>query len=193
MCPARTRDGLIGASRRQYARLSRTLDRIPQDQAETRLPAGLSIKDAVAHRAWRIAQFFTWIDEGALDGAPDPRADWANAARHDGFLGVRYAGQDWIDARQGLMDQHARLMQFLDEVRPEALTTPFPGGRPGTDTLAHWIEVVGPNHYATATAFVRAAVVAQGWDSASASGLSPASSRSAARNLSNASRLTGSN
>ncbi len=190
MPAATTRVELLSVTKREFAKLSRTLDTVSEAVALQQFEDGLTVKDIIGHRAHWITLYFTWVQDGRAGRdvhTPAPGYKWNELKVFNAALRRKQASLGWIDVREALLTQHNRLMAFFEAETDDSLYTPHLHPWMNDWTLGRWGEAAGASHYRSATKFTRACLKAS-----QTSSLDPSVS-SASRNRSNASRLTGSN
>jgi len=159
MPAATNREELAKRTKREFARLTRALDRICETDAVTLNDGEVSIKDVVAHRGHWIGLFFKWIQtaqKGEPVQTPDDGYKWNQLAQYNAGLRKSQAGVGWVGARELLLEQHQRLMDFIQTTPDTVLYGPSPYAWTNTWTIGRWAEAAGASHYRSASKFVLA-------------------------------------
>lgn len=189
--PAATcRADLQSVTKREFAKLSRTLDTVSETVALQPFEDGVTIKDVIGHRAHWIGLFFGWVEDGRAGKdvhTPAPGYNWSQLKAYNAAVRQQQADLGWIDVRELLLDRHQALMRFIETEPEQVLYTPHQFAWMNDWTLGRWAEAAGASHYRSATKFVRSCL--RQCQDASEAG----SDNSVSRKRSNASRLTGSN
>ncbi|MFT6785969.1 MAG: hypothetical protein ACJATG_001971, partial [Dinoroseobacter sp.] len=192
MPAATSRRELLAITKCEFENLNRTLDTVSQELAITPFQDGLTLKDIIGHRAHWITLYFTWV-EGARAGkavqTPAPGYKWNALKAYNAAVRQDQFDLTWIDVRDALSEQHARLMAFFEAETDASLYTAPLHPWMNEWTLGRWGEAAGASHYRSAAKFARACLKA----SQEAPEGSSSSDNSVSKNRSNASRLTGSN
>lgn len=156
MPAAQSKADLIAVTEKDWAKLSKLLDGVPEEVARLQDDDRWSIKDVVAHRAHWIGLFFQWLDEGEAAETPDHGVKWNQLKPYNAAMREKYAHKSWAEARAWLTTEHERLLQFIESSDDAALYgDPMPGGN-GKWTTGRFAEASGPSHYRSAAKFVRA-------------------------------------
>ena len=62
--PAKSKSELVAVTEKEFAKLSATLDKVPEELALDCGTDGISIKDIVGHRAHWLALYAGWVADG---------------------------------------------------------------------------------------------------------------------------------
>lgn len=157
--PATTRAELLAVTGREYAKLTKLIEPIPEAIALAKDAQDTSIKDVIAHRAHWVNMFFGWYHDG-LAGAevhfPAEGYKWNELPRYNADLRERQKWLGWDAARDTLDRNAAALLRFIEERDDDALYGgPMQGAR-NTWTVGRWVEATGPSHFRSAAKYVRA-------------------------------------
>ncbi|AHM04049.1 hypothetical protein roselon_01672 [Roseibacterium elongatum DSM 19469] len=160
MPAATTKTGLIAITEKEWAKLTRLIEALPETDASRPDAEGTTIKDVLAHRAHWIGLFFQWLEEGAGGGPvemPDHGVKWNQLKPYNAALRETYAGLSWDEARAWLSAQHRRLLDWITAASDDTLYGgPMPGGTGWT--TGRYAEASGPSHYRSAAKFIRASL-----------------------------------
>lgn len=163
--PAHTKQELHDVTVKEFAKLRSLMDVIPRDAAVQKRAEDTSIKDVIGHRAHWIDLFLGWYTDG-LAGKnvhfPAEGYKWSDLKRYNADLRVRQADLDWDAAKQLLIANHARLLEFVaTHSNNDLYAAPMKGAK-NAWTPGRWAEAAGPSHYRSASKFIRAALRASG-------------------------------
>ncbi|MCT4557802.1 MAG: ClbS/DfsB family four-helix bundle protein [Pelagimonas sp.] len=160
--PAATcKSDLLAVSDKEFGKLSKLLANLPEQVRMTPDDAadGTTLKDIVGHRAAWIDLFLGWYalgQTGADVPMPAPGYKWNELRRFNADLRAKQADLDWPSVNEMLVENHAKLMSFLQGLDEDALYGgPMQGGR-NTWTTGRWAEAAGPSHYRSAAKYIRA-------------------------------------
>lgn len=190
MPAATNREELLSVTKREYAKLNRTLDTVSQDLATQAFDDGLTIHNIIGHRAHWITLYFSWVEGGRAGQdvqTPAPGYKWNDLKAYNAAVRRTQLDLTWVDVREALLEQHTRLMAFFEAETDASLYTPHLHPWMNDWTLGRWGEAAGASHYRSATKFTRSCLKAAQEASAGSS------DNSVSKKRSNASRLTGSN
>jgi hypothetical protein len=158
MPAATSKAELIAVTEKEWDKLSKLLDSVPEEVALQRFDDGVSIKDTVAHRAHWIDLFLGWYADGMAGRPvhfPAEGYKWSDLKAYNAALRQAQAGVGWDAACAALRDAHARLLAFLEAKDDAALYGgPMKGAR-NDWTPGRWAEAAGPSHYRSAAKFIR--------------------------------------
>ncbi len=117
---------LLSVAAKEFAKLETLLDKVPNNvqTAPDSEADNATLKDIVGHRAHWIALFLGWYDDGQ-DGKdvafPAPGYKWNDLKRFNADLRSEQADLSWADAREMLRRNHAKLVEFVEELSEDAL------------------------------------------------------------------------
>lgn len=159
MPAATTKAALRAVTEKDFAKLLRDIEEIPDEVALRKREEGTSIKDVIAHRAHWIGLFLGWQADGAAGRPvhiPAEGYNWAQLKDYNAALRIHQQGVGWDEARRTLAEAHVALLDFIDRTDEATLYgAPMPGG--GNDwTTGRFAEAAGPSHYRSARKWVRA-------------------------------------
>ncbi len=157
--PATTKADLIAITERDYAKLRKVIDEIPEAQAMRKRDEETSIKDVIGHRAHWIDLFLGWYADGQAGrdvAFPAPGYKWNQLKAYNADLRARQADLGWDAARVRLADRHAALMAFMKAHDDQALYGGPMKGANNKWTAGRWAEATGPSHYRSAAKWIRA-------------------------------------
>ena len=163
MPAATSREELLSITKREFAKLNRTLDTVSQDLALTPFEDGLTIKDIIGHRVHWTALYFTWVDgarAGEVVETPAPGYKWNALKAYNAAVRQDQSDLTWANVREALSEQHTRLMAFFEGEKDASLYTAHLHPWMNDWTLGRWGEAAGASHYRSANKFVRACLKA---------------------------------
>ncbi|PIE08625.1 MAG: hypothetical protein CSA74_01365 [Rhodobacterales bacterium] len=159
MPAATTKADLLSVTRKEYDKLVKVIDRIPDALAMVRDADDTSVKDVIAHRAHWIGLFLGWYADGQAGREvhfPAEGYTWGDLKRYNADLRARQAGMGWEAAKAALAEAHATLESFIEAHDEAALYGgPMKGGR-NAWTTGRWAEASGPSPYRSAAKYLRA-------------------------------------
>ncbi len=161
MPAATNRDDLLKVTSKEFEKLFKLLERIPDEFALRPFADGITIKDVIGHRAHWAELFFGWYDDGQAGcemHVPARGYKWNQLKEYNAKLRMDQADLTYPEVREMLDHQHARLMGFIAGKTDEELYgAPMKGG--GSKwTTGRWAEAAGASHYRSAAKFVRAGI-----------------------------------
>lgn len=158
--PAATcKTDLIAVCEKEYAKLVKLLEDIPDPQAMQPDDEATSIKDVIAHRAHWTELFLGWYADGQAGTPvyfPAQGYKWNDLKRYNADLRARQSGMGWQGARDALARSHEALMHFLTKASDTALYGGPMKGANNKWTAGRWAEAAGPSHYRSAAKYIRA-------------------------------------
>ncbi|MBO6758823.1 MAG: ClbS/DfsB family four-helix bundle protein [Roseibium sp.] len=156
--PAKSKAELIAVSEKEFAKLAKVLDQIPDPLRLEKDEEGVSPKDIVGHRAHWIALFLGWYRDGLAGREvffPAKGYKWNDLKRYNADLRAAQADLGWEDARAELIARHAELMALIEAASDGALYGGPMAGARNDWTAGRWAEAAGPSHYRSAAKYLR--------------------------------------
>lgn len=156
--PAKSKAELIAVSEKEFAKLAKVLDQIPDPLRLEKDEEGVSPKDIVGHRAHWIALFLGWYRDGLAGREvffPAKGYKWNDLKRYNADLRATQADLDWKDARAELIARHKELMALIEAASDGALYGGPMAGARNDWTAGRWAEAAGPSHYRSAAKYLR--------------------------------------
>lgn len=157
MPAAQTKADLIAVSLKDFAKLEKLLDTVPENFRLIK-DEDTSLKDIVGHRAHWIDLFLGWHRDGLAGKTvhfPAEGYKWNDLKRYNADLRAMQSEMTWDDARLFLKDKHAELMAMLDAATENEL---YGGPMKGANNdwpAGRWAEAAGPSHYRSAAKYIR--------------------------------------
>lgn len=158
---AKTKSELHTVTTKEYAKLVKLIEPIPDPSAMKKREEDIAIKDIIAHRAHWIDLFLGWYADG-LAGKdvhfPAPGYKWNDLKSYNAALRERQADVDWPSAKAMLETGHAKLLAFIEDHSDEELYAGPMQGAKNNWTPGRWAEAAGPSHYRSAAKYIRAEI-----------------------------------
>jgi hypothetical protein len=165
MSAATNRADLIVVTEKEYAKLRRLIDPIPEARALVPDADGWSIRDIIVHRTHWSGLFFVWKTGGEAGEAvqtPAPGYKWNQLRAYNATIRAAASETGWSAACADLATAHGRMMAYLRGADEAELYTP--GLYPWMNrwTLGRWAEAAGASHYRSAAKAIRKMLRDQG-------------------------------
>lgn len=161
MPAATTKADLLAVTKKDYAKLAKLIETIPDEPAMRKREDDTSIKDVIAHRAHWIDLFLGWYRDGQAGKTvhfPAEGYKWNDLKAYNAALRAEQAGLGWADAKALLAANHANLTAFIDATSDAALYGSPMKGANNKWTAGRWAEAAGPSHYRSAAKWLRACI-----------------------------------
>ncbi|QBF29972.1 ClbS/DfsB family four-helix bundle protein [Thalassococcus sp. S3] len=160
MPAATTKAELHAVTAKEYGKLRKLIDPLPETLALHKFGDDVSIKDVVAHRAHWTRMFFGWVDDGAAAREvhlPAKGYKWNQLKDYNAKLRADQADMTWEEAKSELEATHKTLLERIDTMTEAEL---YGGPMPGQSkwTTGRFAEASGASHYRSAAKFVRNAL-----------------------------------
>lgn len=155
---ATTRDELLATSLKEYRKLEALIADLSGEQATIKDDDDTSIKDVIGHRAHWIDLFLGWYGDrqaGKEVSFPAPGYKWNQLKSYNAALRQAQAGLSWVEARELLSANHARLVAFVTGHHDADLYGGPMQGASNDWTPGRWAEAAGPSHYRSAAKHIR--------------------------------------
>lgn len=156
--PAATdKSALLAVTQKDFAKLDKLIETIPDDVAMTKLDEDTSIKDTIGHRAYWIGLFLGWYEDGIAGREvhiPAKGYKWNQLKELNASVRAEQSDLGWQTAKGLLRSNHARLIGRIEGLSDDDLY-----GHPmtGNDkwTAGRFAEASGASHYRSAAKFIR--------------------------------------
>ncbi len=162
--PATNKDELLAVTEKEFAKIKTLLTKVTHDVAMEKREEDTSIKDVIAHRAHWITLFLGWYTDGQ-DGKevyfPAKGYKWNKLKDYNKNLRQTQANLSWDDAQSQLLENHNKLLNFINNHTNEDLYSGPMKGANNHWTPGRWAEAAGPSHYRSAAKYIRACLRAQ--------------------------------
>lgn len=158
MPAATSKPELLAICDKEYAKLSRVIADLSEEDAMMPDTDGISIKDTIGHRMHWVELYLGWVRDGRAGRdvqTPAPGYKWSELKAYNAQLRQAQAALDWASAKAGLAAAHSRLMTFLQEETEDSLYTPHSMPWMRNWTLGRWAEASGASHYRSAAKYIR--------------------------------------
>jgi len=156
--PATSKSGLLPVALKEFEKLEKALDKVPDQLRLEKDGDGTSLKDIVGHRAHWIGLFLGWYRDGLAGKEvhfPAEGYKWSELRRYNADLRASQADLGWEKARSLLKEKHADLIALIKETSDEDLYDHPMAGAKNDWTAGRWAEAAGPSHYRSATKYIR--------------------------------------
>ncbi|MCF4099285.1 ClbS/DfsB family four-helix bundle protein [Maritalea mediterranea] len=164
MPAATSKDELIAATDKEFAKLEKLIDAIDEGFALQKDEDDTSIKDVIGHRAHWIDLFLGWYHDGMAGKEvhfPAKGYKWSELKPYNANLREQQADMSWDQAVKLLKSNHKKIRQFMaDHSDKELYGGPMKGAK-NDWTPGRWAEAAGPSHYRSAAKDLRARQRAQ--------------------------------
>lgn len=157
--PAGSKLELQTVTQKEFAKLSKLIEKIAAADALKKDEDDTSIKDVVAHRAHWIELFLGWYGAGVAGKEvhfPAEGYKWSELKRYNADLRAKQAELGWEQARSNLADGHRALTGLIEELSDVELYGGPMKGAKNDWTTGRWAEAAGPSHYRSAAKYIRA-------------------------------------
>lgn len=156
--PATCKAELRAVADKEFTKLQKLLDQIPDDLALAPDSDGITPKDIIAHRAHWIALFLGWYHAGQAGLAveiPAPGYKWNELKRYNADLRAAQQDISWTEACAMLWAWHLCWLGLIDDLDDSALFGgPMKGGN-NKWTTGRWAEAAAPSHYRSAAKYLK--------------------------------------
>jgi len=161
MPAATNKADLLAVTEKEFAKLSKVIGDVSEDQAMRKDADNTSIKDVIAHRAHWIDLFLGWYHDGQAGREvyfPAKGYKWNDLKRYNADLRASQADLSWGAARELLQSRYDLLLTFIQNHTEAELYEAQLLGSNNHWKVGRWAEAAGPSHFRSAAKYVRSAL-----------------------------------
>lgn len=155
---AKNRFDLLRITESEFMELVKLIDSIDANTALRKWDKDTSIKDVIAHRAHWIELFLGWYSDGIAGKSvyfPAKGCKWSRLKHYNTSLRERQSDLGWLSAVAMLNENYHKLTIFIDDLSEKDLYSVPMKGADNDWTLGGWVEAAGPNHFRSASKYIR--------------------------------------
>ena len=158
MPAAKNRLELLTVTKNEFAKLTRILETVSENNAVQSIDGAETILDIVLHRANWVHLFLGWVEDGRAGkqvSTPAEGYKWNQLKAYNAAVRQQYAEVGWVEARERLEAAHAALMTFIRDETDDTLYVPHLHPWMNDWTIGRWAEASGGSHYRSASKYIR--------------------------------------
>lgn len=162
MPAATNKTDLIAVFDRDLAKLSKTLDRVDEEQSIlSTSDDDTTIKGVIAHRTHWIGMFLGWYEDGVAGRevhVPAKGYKWNQLKEYNAPLYARGNETPWADLLSEFRAACDKLRSFIEAQDDASLYGSGTHRWTGKWTLGRFAEASGPSHFRSANTYIRKAL-----------------------------------